>query len=109
MRMKAFLWLQTTAFSILCWIGWVVAGTIGEYVRRHLMPLAHVPAVALPIVPYHAWLLFCPLPWIVYAALLSRRRDLTVGAALTFSGSLSIAAVMIVCVIVLGGLGFWTW
>lgn len=58
------------------------------------------------IVPHYVWLLFCPLPWVVYAALLSRRQDLTAGSAFAFGGSLSVAAVMIVGVVVLGSFGF---
>jgi hypothetical protein len=106
---KAFLWLQTIAFAVVCWIAWVVADAVAECARFNLMPIANVPAVARLIVPYHTWLLFCPLPWVAYAALLSRRRDLTVGATLIFGGTLSVAAVIIVCVVALGGLGIWTW
>ncbi len=100
--MKTFLWLQTIAFSMLCWIAWVVAGALGDHVRFHMVPLDHLPLAVLPLVPHPKWLLFCPLPWIAYTAWLSRKQNLTVASVLIFSGTLSVAVMVIVCAVVLG-------
>ncbi len=59
------------------------------------------PALA-ELVLHHTWLLFCPVPWIVYAALLSRRRELSTGAVFVFAGTISLAMTGIVCAVALG-------
>ena len=106
--MKTFVWLQTIAFAIFCVTMWGLADALAEYVRFHLIPVAHLPAFALPIVPHHAWLLFCPLPWIPYAAILSRRQELTLEAVLTFAGTMSIAAAALFSVVALGSISLYT-
>jgi hypothetical protein len=107
--MKTFVWLQTVAFAIFCMTMWGLAAALAEFVRFHATPVAHLPAFALPIVPHHAWLLFCPLPWVLYAAILSRRRELTLGTVLTFAGTMSIAAAALLGVVALGSIGLYTW
>jgi hypothetical protein len=49
----------------------------------------------------HGWLLFCPLPWVVAAAVLSFRRELSPSAAFIFAGIISIATVVVLCAVVI--------
>ena len=45
----------------------------------------------------HWWLLIVPLPWIIYAGVLTFRREVTPGAALLFAGTLVVVAVFLAC------------
>jgi len=107
--MKTFLWLQTVAFAIFCLTVWGLADVLAEYVRFHLIEVAQLPAMALPFVPHHAWLLFCPLPWVLFAAILNRRRDLTLDAVFTFAGTTSIAAAVLLGAVTMGSIPLYTW
>ncbi len=100
--MKAFLWLLAVALGVLCCGAWLVSELVTSYVRdfRHgFTP----PALADPVL-HHMWLWFCPLPWIVYAALLSWRREVSAGGVFVFAGTIALAMVAIVCVVAVGAI-----
>jgi len=44
--------------------------------------------------------LFCPIPWIIYASALDKRRELTPDAVFLFTGTLLLAAAFIISVTV---------
>ena len=104
--MKTFLWLLTIAFTVLCCACWCVAEVLAEYVRnsRGSFDLYALPAFAVLILPWHAWILLCPLPWAVYATVLSRRREIAPATALIFAGTLGIGAVVILSVVTIGSI-----
>jgi hypothetical protein len=106
--MKKFLWLLSTALGVLCGASWI----IGEQVTNFMTFFRHgfTPPALAELLLHHTWLLFCPVPWIVYAAMLSRRRELSTDAVFVFAGTIGLAMVVIVCVVgagaVLGCLPF---
>jgi hypothetical protein len=100
--MKVFLWLLTLAFILVCLTGWMMSEVIEHSMRD--MPLAagfKVPAFTRLIILPHGWLLFVPLPWVIYAGVLSFRHEVTPEAALLFAGTLVLVAVLLVCVLVI--------
>ena len=93
--MKAFLWLLTLALILVCLAGW----TLAELVERSMRDIRIVVPyfTALVILP-HGWRLLVPLPWIVYATVLTfRRGELTAAAAFLFAGTLGLCATSLVC------------
>ena len=99
--MRTFVWLVTIALGVLCYALWIVGELVTSYVRdfRQVVPVA-----LAELVLHHTWLLFCPLPWIVYAALLSRRRELSPGAVFVFAGTICLVMIVIVSIVALGAI-----
>ena len=93
--MKAFVWLLTLALILVCLAGWTLAGLVERSMRDVGMVAPYF--TNLVILP-HGWLLLVPLPWIVYAAVLTfRRGELTAAAAFLFAGTVSLCATSLVC------------
>ena len=96
--MKAFLWLLTLALILVCVTGWAFC----ELVERSLQDMqVVVPAFTRLVIHPHGWLFVAPLPWLVYAGVLTFRRELTPSAALVFSGALLLFVALIVCALAL--------
>jgi hypothetical protein len=47
----------------------------------------------------NGWILFFPLPWLVYALVLSRQRELTQNRVFVFAGMVVLALSILTCVI----------
>ena len=92
--MKLFPWLLTLAFVAVCLTAWVMS----ELVARSLHDMeATVPAFTrLVILPRHGWLLFAPVPWVIYSAALTIRKEVTPGALFVFAGALFLFAALVV-------------
>ena len=97
MALKLFPWLLVIGFAMLCLTGWVTT----ELVWRSLGPGRHLPYFTRLILTPHGWLLFVPIPWIVYSAALSFRRKITAASLFLFAGTLILAAVIVTCLVVL--------
>lgn len=106
--MKTVICLLTAAFWIICFTCWEVANALNEYVVSHLMGSA-VPFVATPIVPFHAWLLLCPLPWTISAAVLAGRKDIGMDTVLKFAATMGLAAAVIICLVTVACLFRLSW
>ena len=59
-----------------------------------------LPAITRLTLYPNTWILICPLPWVIYAAVLSRRTELTRGAAVIFAITVVAATVLLVAVVV---------
>jgi hypothetical protein len=96
--MKTFLWLLTLSFAVLCYACWLVAQVIGSALRAGSggYKLGALIETVLGCSQF-VWLL--PLPWVVYAGLLSRRGELSASAVFIFAGTLSVAMVAVVCAV----------
>jgi TRAP-type C4-dicarboxylate transport system permease small subunit len=94
--MKTFPWLLTLALIAVCLTGWAMSEWV-ERSMRDTMAALPVPYVTRLVILPHTWLLAVPLPWVVYAGLLTFRRELTAGAALLFAGTLFLVATLLVC------------
>lgn len=99
--MKAFLWLLTAAMGIVCLSCWAM----GELAMRSLSDLGYpLPNFTRMVLRPHGWLFFAPLPWFVYSAVLSFRRDVSPRAAFIFAGTIVFATTVLVCAVVIAAL-----
>jgi hypothetical protein len=98
--MKVSLWLSTIALILVCLTGWAMAELVGRSMRD-TMPGVDLPYFTQLVAFPHGWLLVVPVPWIVYAAALTLRRELTPAAVFVFTGTLILSAVVLVCALVI--------
>jgi hypothetical protein len=98
--MKTFPWLLTLAFGVVCFTGWVLSSVILKSLSdiRGALPL---PAITVLVLQPNAWVLFCPAPWIIYSTVLSFRREVTSSSLFVFTGTLLVAATVLVCALVI--------
>src|SRR5437763_12050649 len=90
--MKAFPWLLTVAFAVICLTCWLTAGVIVEHVLHQLVgPRTSLMNAQLCLIGLRKCLLLLPLPFVVYSFLWTSRRELTLDAVLTFAGVIGIA------------------
>jgi hypothetical protein len=94
--MKAFLWLLTLALIVLCLTGWALSELVEQSMRDRSAP----GFTGLMILP-HGWLFLAPLPWVVYAGVLSFRRELRPPEVLVFAGTIVLFAVLLGCALAL--------
>jgi hypothetical protein len=96
--MKTFTWLFTSGFMLVCLACWALSYLL---VRSAFPGLGIVlPAITRILLFPNTWILVCPLPWLIYAVVLSRRSELTRGAALVFAATIITATVLLVCAVV---------
>jgi len=97
--MKIFLWLFMLVFVVVCLSSWVLSSfLVGGVLNGYLFE-------ALPAITRHTfypatWMLIFPLPLLVYAIVLSFRRDLTPRATLVFGSLVAVATAVLLCTIV---------
>ena len=58
-----------------------------------------LPAVTLFFLSHNVWILLYPLPWLIYAAVLSRRSDLAPGAVFVFAGTVILALAILIFIV----------
>ena len=99
-HMKAFTWLLTVAFGVVCFTCWAMSGLV-MHSLADLHPDLPLPAVTALFIRPNGWILVCPLPWLIYSLVLTVRREVTPAAALVFAGTLFLAAALLVCLVVI--------
>jgi hypothetical protein len=100
--MKAFLWLLVLAFTVLSLCCWMISSVaMLSFTDTHTNGGLRLPAVTLFFLSHNGWILLCPLPWLIYAVVLSRRRGLTPDAVFIFAGT-AILGLAILALIVAG-------
>ena len=99
-RMKVFLWLSTLALLLVCVTCWVMSELV-EHSMRDTMAALPIPYFTRLVIFPHGWLLVVPVPWVVYAGVLTLRRELTPAAAFLFTGTLILCAAVLVCALVI--------
>jgi len=101
--MKISLWLFTLTFvivSVACW-----AGAQLVFMERMMHnPSAPMPHFTQLVLQPHGWLLFCSVPWVIYAAVLSFRKAITPAALFMFVATLLLGIGMIVSAVVVAGM-----
>jgi hypothetical protein len=92
--MKAFLWMVTLALGLMCFLLWglvsVEMKSLADFHGDSALPLMTGVLLSRP-----AWLLFCPVPWIVWSLVLSFRREVTTATGFVFLGTAILAASLI--------------
>ena len=90
--MKIFIWLLTIALAVVCLTCWMSSTWILRPLSREALPV-----FTLFVFYSKSWILFCPLPWVIYAVILSRRKELNVNATFIFAGTIILAATILFC------------
>lgn len=96
--MKTFTWLFTSGFVLICAVCWALSYLLVTSTFSGLGTV--LPAITRLTLYPNTWLLFCPLPWLIYAMILSRRTDVTRRAALIFAFTIIAATVLLVAIVV---------
>ena len=97
-HMKVFLWLLVLACAVWCVCCWTVSRVVVIVLTGMYPHLAWPKATELLLRP-NGWVLLFPLPWLIYAMVLSRRRELTPGAGFLFAGTVVLALSILTCAI----------
>ncbi len=95
--MKVFLWLMILALILVCLTGWAMSELVERSMRDMRVTVPYFTQLA--ILPHH-WLFIVPLPWVVYAGVLSFRRELTPPAVFLFAGTFIFIVASVVCTLV---------
>jgi hypothetical protein len=90
--MKIFVWLATLALAVVCFSCWAMSGLIMKSVVDSGREVSHLPAFTVLLFHPHHWMLFVPVPWIVYSAALSFRRELAASSAFVYAGTILFGA-----------------
>ena len=96
--MKAFIWLLTVALVVVCLTAWVMSGLVELSLQELGVP---APNITHLIIHPHWWLFAAPFPWIVYACLLTARRELTSASVFIFAGALTLFGAILVSALAL--------
>ena len=97
--MKVFLWLITLALTLVCLTGWAMSELV-EHSMKETMATLPIPSFTRLVIFPHGWLLIAPVPWIVYATILTLRRELIAPSVVLFTGTLILFAAFLVCALV---------
>jgi hypothetical protein len=98
--MKAFLWLLALAFTVLSLCLWMISSVaMLSFTDTHTNGGLMLPAVTLFFLSHNVWILLSPLPWLIYAAVLSRRSDLTPVAVFIFAGTVMLALAILIFIV----------
>jgi hypothetical protein len=90
--MKMLLWLFVATFWAVSGTCWILSSmVINTMVKGFGLP---VPAIADLILFPHRGLLFFPVPWLISAVILSRRREVSGRTVLVFAASVAIAIIL---------------
>jgi hypothetical protein len=103
--MKIYPWLLTLAFGAVSFTGWALS----SLVLRSLSDIGyeHLPAVTMLVLRPNAWILFCPVPWIIYSVILSLRRETTPSSLFIFTGTVLLAVAVLVCALMIASVVPW--
>jgi hypothetical protein len=99
--MRTFTWLLTLALGILCLACWASAEFAASWFHFSPVPL---PGFTRLILQPHTWLLFVPIPWVIYSTVLSTRKEISASAALIFAGTIVLVMTVVFCSVLVAGL-----
>lgn len=97
--MKTFIWLIIVTFVMTCLACWAISHVLVATTFSRMGIL--MPWFTQLILYPNFWILVCPVPWLIYAMILSRRPDLSRRSALIFAGSVATAALLLVGTVVI--------
>lgn len=99
--MRVFSWLLTLALGVECLAGSLLA----RFVMRSLADEQRAPpGFTLLFFDHPTWWLLIPLPWVIFALLLSRRPSPDVGSVLVFAGAVAIVAAFLLGVMIIAAI-----
>ncbi len=86
------------ALGTLCCTGWALSELV-EHSMRDTMSGLPIPYLTRLVVLPHGWLLVAPLPWLIWASILTLRREVNTARVLLFAGALMLFATLLACVL----------
>ena len=95
--MKIFPWLLSFAFSVVCLTCWAMS----TFALQSLDANRPLPAITDFVIRPNGWILICPIPWLIYAFVLSLRREPTPGSIFIFAGTLFSGRTILVVLIII--------
>ncbi|MGA2243222.1 MAG: hypothetical protein ABSH11_14450 [Verrucomicrobiota bacterium] len=102
--MKTFVWLLTLAFVVICISCWALTSLSLHVLSEMKVTLPHV---TIALLHPNTWILYCPVPWVIYSAVLSFQKEVTPSSALFFAGTLFFALALVVCAVAIAGIIPW--
>ena len=100
--MKSSLWFLTFEFTATCLACWILSWLVIQFGLHDFAE--QIPAFTKLALFPNVWIPFCPLPWLVYAIVLSRRQELSRRAMLLFNGTILLATILLLCVVVIASI-----
>ena len=101
--MKPFIWMLAAAFIVACTTCWALS-TLSLDSLEFTRPGGLLPAFTVRVLRPNGWILCCPGPWVGWAIVLTVRRDLNQRSVLLFAGTLTLAAAVVVCTVLVAAL-----
>ena len=92
--MKAFIWLLVIASVAWCLSCWAASRIVGIALTGLYHRTAWPGATELFLFS-NSWILFYPVPLLVYATRLTYRRESTIGKTLVFAGIMNLALIIL--------------
>ena len=92
--LKTSMWFLTFEFVAICLAGWIFSSLLVYAIRNLGGGVGTIPAVTRAVLFPNTWILFCPVPWLIYVAVLSRCRELSRGKALIFQWTILVATIL---------------
>jgi len=77
---------------------------VESWLINHRFHGVALPALTRLILLPPSWLLFCPIPWLLGAGWLLRRKHLTPGTVFVFAGTVCLGMSIVVAAVVLAAL-----
>ncbi|MFO1457764.1 MAG: hypothetical protein U1G08_00025 [Verrucomicrobiota bacterium] len=99
--MKVFPWLLLLSFEAICLTCWLTAG-LTELVYRDQFKDTGFPTGTWIVLAAKEWFPAFPVPWLIYAIALTRRREVSVPAVLVFAGTICLSCCLFLCWVVIG-------
>ena len=99
--MRVFPWLLALALAVECLAGSFLA----RFLMRSLADEQRAaPGFTLLFFGHPTWWLLIPIPWVIYALILSRRPSPAVASAFIFAGTVSIVAAFLLGVMIIAAI-----
>jgi hypothetical protein len=92
--MKTFVWLLALAAVVVCiscW--WLSSLSLLAFSNVTKTPPPHITFILLHP---NTWVLFFPVPWIIYSVVLSLRKELAASSVFLFTGTLLLGLAIVV-------------
>jgi hypothetical protein len=102
-NMKTFVWLVFAGMLVLSLTLWGLAERVVQS-WRGIFAGEELPVFSLFVLSWRNCIFLVPLPWVIYAAVLSSRQSVSVPSALTFAGTVLLGIIGLACIVLYGAI-----
>jgi hypothetical protein len=99
--MRVFPWLLALALAVECLAGTLLARFVMQSLADAQLA---APGFTLLFFGHPTWWLLIPIPWVIYALILSRRPSPAVGSVLVFAGTVAMVAAFLLGIMVIAAI-----